>query len=274
MLNFTPVEMVVTCSTRGMKNLLRALPSDPGSQAAHDLIRETRTIVVGTGFPVNGRPETDGPPGAFALLDALRAIGKTVKLASWTDALGIFARVRSDIEFIEVPIGGNNDRRKIEADALVTIEVCGRCLDGIYRNMNGDDISAQVPRFEDMFGFESLVSVGDGGNEFGMGSDLVSPSFFDDLPFKQPISNAHNLVPASVSNYGAYAVIRELEWATGRGLLPDPSEHGELIHQLVKAGCVDGFSGEAVLEVDGRPLQETLSILRDLKRLSGRRSAE
>ena len=69
-----------------------------------------------------------------------------------------------------------------------------------------------------------LVSFGDGGNELGW-DRIRWQWFFDNPQIKRPISKAKNLVPASVSNYGVYAVIKELEWATDRTLLPNPIEH-------------------------------------------------
>jgi UDP-N-acetylmuramoylalanine--D-glutamate ligase len=262
----TPVEIATESSRRGMKSLLSGLPDDLGRQAAIDLVHEERPIAICTGFPVNGAPETDGPPGAFALLDALRVMGKTVKLASWADALQIFKKVRDDLDVIEVPVGISGGGCFIEGYALITVEACGLCEDGTYRNMNGVDISAFAPRFEEVFGFESLLSIGDGGNEFGMGSKLVPRSFYSDpdIKFGQPVSKTKNLIPAAASNYGAYAVIKELENATNRILLPDPDQHVEMIRRLVLAGCVDGFSGEFVAKVDGLELDDTLRILESL----------
>ena len=150
----TPIELVTQGSDRGMNSMLRALPRNPGRDAACALVEEERPIFVVTGFPVNGNPETDGPPSAFALIDALRVIGKTVKIASWREALEIFSMAHRDPDSIAVPVEKLGFTKLIEGHAIVTIEVCGRCADGTYRNMHGDDISAQAPRFEDVFGFE------------------------------------------------------------------------------------------------------------------------
>ena len=40
--------------------------------------------------------------------------------------------------------------------------------------MKGDDITNMSPWFELSFGFHSMLSVGDGGNEFGMGKFACS----------------------------------------------------------------------------------------------------
>lgn len=257
-----PIELATPHDDRGMGQLLRALPTNPALLAARSLLRTRKPIAVCTGFPVNGKPETDGPPGAFAMIDALEKLGKNVKLASWPEALRIFRGVRPDTESIEVPAGAVRTTARVEGHAVLTIEICGLCDDGTYRNMHGCDISSHAPRFEEVFGTTSLVSIGDGGNEFGMGS---APDWFFELrQVRRPVSTSSHLVPAAASNYGAYAVIKELEWATGQRLLPDPDEHLDLIRALVEMGCVDGFTGEAKPAIDGRSLDETRQLLKTL----------
>jgi hypothetical protein len=261
-----PIWWATPRNDRGMQDVLEAMPFDPAQAAARALAEEQRPIVVCTGFPVKGQPETDGPPGAFALIDALRRLGKSVKLASWDDALEVFRKVRPDldeIELIRVPAGPVEAIEAIDGMAVVTIEICGRCADGSYRNMRRVDIGAVAPRFEDMFGTMSLVSFGDGGNEFGMGS--APDSFFEQWQVARPVSRTQNLVPASISNYGAYAAIKELEGITGTKLLPDPAEHVAVIRALVELGCVDGFTGEAKPAVDGQDLGETEQLLQRLR---------
>jgi hypothetical protein len=262
----TPLQLATPRNDRGMQDLLAALPGDPARRAAADLAREQRPIVVCTGFPVKGKPETDGPPGAFVLVDALRRLGKSVKLASSADALELFRKAQPSldvVEFVTVPVGSAPAAAAGDGLAVLTIEICGRCADGSYRNMRRLDIGAVAPRFEDVFGTTSLVSIGDGGNEFGMGS--APDAFFAKWNVMRPISRTNNLVPAAISNYGAYALVKELEWVAGARLLPDPHEHVELIRALVGLGCVDGFTGEPTLAVDGQSLEETRQLLLALR---------
>jgi len=259
----TPLELATARNDRGMQDLLAAL-GNTAADAARILLDENEPVVICTGFPVNGAPETDGPPGAFALADALRSLGKAVSVASWDQALQIFAKVRGDLSFLQVPVG-RDDVGGPARGAVVTIEVCGQCDDGSYRNMRGVDIGASAPRFESVFGMRSIVSVGDGGNEFGMGS--APDSFFRKWRVMRPVSTTECLVPAAVSNYGAYAIIKELERATQRTLLPDPADHLALIRALVAAGCVDGYTGQPTLTVDGEDIAATGRLLEDLDKL-------
>lgn len=247
---------------RGMGSLLRLLGGNPAQEAAHVLAHEARPVFVGTGFSVRGKPETDGPPGALVLLDALTALGKRAILATYAELGAILRTLRPGLEFFEVPVHGSEVVQVREEHALLTVEVCGRTESGAYLNMRGADISDVSPDFESVFGFQSLVSVGDGGNEFGMGS--APDEFFRATTIIKPLSRTRVLVPASVSNYGAYAIVRELEIATGQALLPSPEEHCALIRHLVAFGCVDGFTGERTEKVDGKSLDETDLVLQAL----------
>jgi hypothetical protein len=260
----TPLELATARNDRGMQDLLAAM-GNTAADAARLLLGETQPIVICTGFPVQGAPETDGPPGAFALADALRSLGKSIDVASWDGALQIFAKVRGDLTYVAVPTGREGLTEPAALGAVVTIEVCGQCADGSYRNMRGHDIGDGAPRFESVLGTQSIVSVGDGGNEFGMGS--APDSFFRKWPVMRPVSTTQCLVPAAASNYGAYAIIKELEWASQRSLLPAAATHLDLIRALVAAGCVDGYTGEAKLTVDGEDLAHTGRLLDTLAKL-------
>jgi len=248
-----------------MSGLLGALGGNPTREAAVALFAENREIVVSTGFPVDGNPETDGPPGAIVLVDALRRLRKAVKLASWNTMIDILRALRPDYAYFEVLIGKNREVHNLGNIAHVTVEVCGETEDGTYRNMRDVDISAVTPHFEDVFGYNAIVSIGDGGNEFGMGSAPIE--FFTETNVRRPKSTAQVLVPATTSNHGAYAIVRELELISGSRLLPVPDDHIALIGQLVQLGCVDGFSGQRIPAVDGRPISESKKILLQLKNI-------
>lgn len=245
---------------RGMQDLLGLLGGDPARSAALAAVEASEPILVCAGFPVGGRPETDGPPGAIALADALIALGKAVRFASYPAVLDAIKAVRPHYEALPVPIGGRSNCEPAENVSVITIEVCGECADGVYRNMHRQDISEQAPHFEAVIGYRALISVGDGGNEFGMGA--APDKFFVQRNVIRPKAVADILVPASVSNYGAYAIVREMEKITDRKLLPGAGAHARLIQDLVTLGFVDGFSGKpGDLAVDGRDLGQTRRLL-------------
>lgn len=232
------------------------------SRAASALaISSERHVVLGTGFPVGGAPETDGPPGAFALADALTAMGRDVTIASWEGAIGILSQVRPDFDYHAVPIDADGTWPG-GSHLLVTIEVCGKCADGSFRNMKGADIRHLAPDFENHFGTRAFATMIDGGNEYGSGD--APAEFFAKWGIMPPISVADHVLPGITSNYAAYALIRALEFEHGRGLLPDPAAHLSAIRSMIAKGCVDGMSGRAIDRVDGHPLSDTRTILAGL----------
>ena len=138
----TPLELATARNDRGMQDLLASV-GNTAVDAARILLDENGPVVICTGFPVNGAPETDGPPGAFALADALCSLGKAVSVASWAQGLRIFAKVRGDLSFLDIAVGRDGARGPAARGAVVTVEVCGQCADGSYRNMRGVDIGAE-----------------------------------------------------------------------------------------------------------------------------------
>jgi hypothetical protein len=260
-----PITIATPHNNRGMIDLLAMLSTNPAQDAAHAIVQESRPFVVCTGFPVNGHPETDGPPGAFALIDALRKLKKKAIIASWRQALQIFKEIRPDIDAFEVTLQESRSVPPNPDQAVITIEVCGKLTDGAYRNMRGENINDAAPKFESVFGITSFISVGDGGNEFGMGS--APDKFFSKWNIVKPISTTEHLVPASTSNYAVYALIRELEIITGLSLLPNPDDHVRLIKSMVQLGCVDGYTGEPQYSVDGEDLEHTHAMIRTLQDL-------
>lgn len=256
-------QLVIVPSTRGMAELARELRPDLFTAAAAALLENHLPIVLATGFPIGGRPETDGPPGAFALADALVHLGHEVAIACWHEANLSLSAIRPDLEYIDVPVTAAAHPAPLGSVALIAIEACGRTLDGTYRNMRHQDISAAAPRFEDCFGEVALVAIGDGGNEFGLGG--FSDEFYANHNLIAPVSTAEHVLPGVTSNYAAYALVCALERASGQSLLPDPDDHCRLIERLVAAGFVDGMSGQNIPLVDGMELIDTkhlLSILR------------
>lgn len=258
-------DLVTAPSQRGMSQLRGALPSNLFTAAARALIGTSDPIVIGTGFPIGGPPETDGPPGAFAIHDALKRIGKSVRIASWQEAIDIFGKVRPDIEYLRIPRQPLDEEiRLISNVSFVAIEICARTIDGTYRDMRHRDISDIAPNFEDFFGTRALVAIGDGGNEFGLGE--LPPSFFDEWDVIPPASQADHIVPGMVSNFAAYALVAAIERECGaEDLLPKSEDHIDMIKGLVEHGCVDGLSAKREFKVDGYDLSYTQNILKLLR---------
>ncbi|MEI6718490.1 MAG: glutamate cyclase domain-containing protein [Betaproteobacteria bacterium] len=105
------------------------------------------------------------------------------------------------------------------------------------------------------------VAVGDGGNEIGFGqlrkSLLLNHPFGADCgcPCKGGILNDTHvdfMFPASVSNWGAYAIAAALCISSKKSLeMPEWREVEASITAPIAAGAYDGYSGLALPSVDG-----------------------
>jgi hypothetical protein len=261
MLLLSPDDRVVFDDRRGMRSLLHILPPSPAGRAARRLLAERRRLLLCTGFPVGGRPETDGPAGTVVLARALGVLGHDIAVVSWPEALAVMVSSLGDLPCVPIPRGV---RPPPVAGVPITIEVCGRAADGAYRNLHGRDVRADAPWFEETVGLHALVGIGDGGNEFGMGS--APAAWFEQHPVERPVSTCDVLVAGQVSNWAALAVVAALAVETGRDLLPGPDDYQRLLADLAAGGAVDGMTGVPQPTEDGFPLGTGPSVLAELRR--------
>ena len=266
---------------RGVSELRSHLPPDFCAQAAQYILDSPGDVVIVTGFYILSadKHETDGPPGAIAIGNALETLGRTVTYVSdlhttpmLRDWLGEGARV------VDFPIGNIDSSRDAAADIvsqfkpglLISIERCGRTSSDVYLNMRAADITQHTARLDYLFehGIPS-VGIGDGGNEIGMGNLAEVIPGVDRLPDDPAIAQVDRLVLASVSNWGGYGLVAALARLVGRDLLPTVEEDERLIRHMVDAGAVDGTSGENTYRVDNFTLEQNAGMLRRLRWLLG-----
>ena len=237
-----------------MDSLQKALRPGYCMRAAR-LIRENPgTVLIATGFPMGGRFETDGPVGAIAFYRVLEELGYDSLFVCAPPLLDILS---SGFPTVPFPIGDEEESRKRAEDILakfkpsliLSIERAGVAADGRYYNMRGRDISRETARLDSLFNLCSCptIAVGDGGNEIGMGN-LVEA--LKDLPIIPSVTRVDELVIATVSNWGAYGIIRCLEILCHKSLF-------NLIHRkdiydfLFSRGAVDGVTGRIERSEDG-----------------------
>ena len=276
-------DIILDHDRRGINALRPHLPEDFCAQAARYVLEHPGQVIIATGFYImmSDAPETDGPPGAFAIGNALRELGNPVAytadepmaymMASWR------ARHRDPSPIIRFPIiedPGINGRfvqetiDNREPALLISIERCSPDADGIYRNMRGRDISPQTARIDKLFGLGlPSVGIGDGGNEIGMGNlaDVVAGA--DQLPDHPAVVGCDQLVISSTSNWGGYGLVAALSLEVGRNLLPDVDTDADCIRFLVDSGAVSGVSGEHDYLVDEFTLEENAAVLTELHEL-------
>lgn len=257
-------------SDPGGRNIFGLVVPDQLRLAAQSL-RLARRVAIVTGFfiPEAGAGETDGPPGAKVLGDALSQLGVAVDYL--TDA-----RNAPLLEALDVAPVLEHERYldKAAPTHLISVERVARARDGRYRNMRGVDISATTAPLDGLF-LEATrrglttVGIGDGGNEIGMGR--VFAETLEAIPHGRDIASvvpADFCIAAGVSNWGAYGLAGALSILAGRDLLPTAEVcAGQIIALIEKGGAVDGVTHRCEPTVDGLALSHSLRMLEAIRQL-------
>jgi hypothetical protein len=272
-------DIILSHDQRGVSALRPHLSADFCTQAAQYIIDHPGGVLIATGFYIlsAGRHETDGPPGAIAIGNALQALGRRVSYVSDVHTTAMLRDwLGSKAEVIDFPIADVETSRRIANDILgranpdlvISIERCGRTRDDAYLNMRSADITPHTARLDYMFesGIPS-IGIGDGGNEIGMGNLAEIIPAVDRLPKDPAVTKVDRLIIASVSNWGGYGLVAALSRLTGRNLLPSVEEETQLIRRMVETGAVDGTSGENKYYVDNFTLEQNGELLAQLHRL-------
>ena len=272
-------DIILQQDKRGVAELRPHVPADFCDQAARYVLDHPGDVAITTGFYVlmAGQPETDGPPGAIAIGNALEALDRRVTYISdihttpvLRDLLGGEDRV------VDFPIGDVESSRgwasdlldRLQPALLISIERCARTSGDAYLNMRSADITPHTARLDYLFeaGIPS-VGIGDGGNEIGMGNlDHIIPTV-DSLPKDPAVTKVDRLVIASVSNWGGYGLVAALSRLAGRNLLPSVEHETASVRRMVDLGVVDGITGEQKYYVDGFTTEQNGAVLEQLHRL-------
>jgi len=196
----------------------------------------------------------------------------------------------------------------VSCDLLISCERAGPAQDGKCYTMRGIDMNgnkermlvAPLHRFVKEVNINcQYISIGDGGNELGMGKVINkivnSPKIINGSTIGCVIP-ADFLISASVSNWGGYALsasaalVRAQEdhrnhhnndnaddadgaiidlsvfikkWINK--CVPTRDDEIALLDRCVVAGCRDGVSGKKERTVDGMPLETSMQCLRDIR---------
>lgn len=248
----------------------------PAAQALAGMPARRVGVITGFYVPWSEHPsaETDGPVGAALLLRGLVRCGLAGRLATDSPCaqacrVALDAAGAADVQ-IDVALPGESmDNligrwREAGLTHAVSIERCGKGIDGVPRNMRGVDISAHTAPLDDLFsaGPWATIAVGDGGNEIGMGSidrDLIGRHVVNGERIACATAADHLLV-AGVSNWGAFALLGAVavlrpEWRATLLDCLDVGLHDEVLDTMVREGpAVDGVNGKWTVSVDNVPL--------------------
>ena len=276
-------DIILDHDRRGVSALRPHSPPDFCDRAGGLILDNPGTATIATGFYIlsAGMVETDGPPGAIAIGDALQAIGYEVVYVTDSHAAPLMNSVLgSKARVVDFPIADSDASRRAADDLLdelapsvvIAIERCGLTGGGLHQNMHGQDISQYTAKLDYLFTEDTpSVGIGDGGNEIGMGklADVIPtvPSLAEPC-----VTATTELVISSVSNWGGYGLVAALSKRSGRNLLPSLEYEQDLVRKTADAGAVDGMSAKQEYRVDGFTLEEnsrTVQRLHDLLAAEG-----
>lgn len=264
-------EIVLQHSTRNMDKIQAHFPYEHTQKAVDAFLALDKGVVfIYTGFYVGGYAETDGPPGAYFLAKTFQTLGYQPIIITDSFCQDYFP----DIQTLYIPLSGLADEayqtllNTHKPICHLSIERCGQNAQGLYLNSRGVDIKEFTAPLDELFlkGKQSALSIaiGDGGNEIGMGNFKAVLENKDDFLDYCIITSDFPII-ASVSNWGGYGFIAQLEKTLHVSLLPRFQEVEDYLHFILEKGCVDGIKRESCLSVDGKAWEIEPQILDALK---------
>ena len=273
-------EIILENSGRGMDVLRSYMPENFCREAAEEILRwKQGTVILTTGFYVAGHGESDGPCGTLCLALALEKLGFRCVIVTDDTCEGYFELKGLETVYLHA---GDSDLEcscvleRYQPVGMISIERCGRNVEGYYANMRNCSITSHVapadPIFEMAYGKIPTIGIGAGGNEIGMGNvaDIISEKL-EIVPCRV---KTDFLIIATVSNWGAFGLIAYLQMLTGECLMPDCSDlehyyrmgcvlrHVDGVTREVNINLVDGFRRD---EVEKKLLTQMMDVLSDVK---------
>ena len=264
----------------GNRGLLKALPDNPIRETLETLSTARRVILL-TGFPVRLEDgtyvgETDGPLGIADIAAALTALGVSVLVITDEPAFSIVSDVvcyrAPKAKLMMLPKTDTEDFirsciKNFSPTHFISLERPGKAANGHYHSMRGevlDDMITDSALFlsEAKKAGAVTISIGDGGNEMGMGTYRNVIETF--VPFGDKICTAEaaDLTLASgVSNWWGIGIAALCSLLAEKSLLPTRAEETESLRLAVAAGSVDGCTRKNEMTVDHLDLETHLGIL-------------
>lgn len=268
----------------GNRGLLANAPANPLDRL-QEALTDIKGVVILTGFPVrlglhNFTGETDGPLGAANLAYAFESIGVPVWLLTDEEAYWVvnaavtrrgckcrplmLPRYEAD-EFVAAQLDA------IHPSHVLTIERPGKARDGHYHNMRGGIIDAMFVDASSIIEAArergiTTISIGDGGNEIGMGA--LAETIEKYVPHGEAICArevADIALISGVSNWWGWGVSALLSRMYGINLLPSDDMERGMLHEMVLAGSVDGCTKKPEETVDNLPMEVHLEVLSNVR---------
>lgn len=269
-------EIILDFDQRNISSLRKHLPTNFCEEASHLILENPGTVLIATGFYIlaGGAAETDGPPGAIALGDALNLLGYKVFYITDRYSKPFVEAISKDNKVIEFPICSHQKSKQFAAETLerykpsvlISIERCGFTEKRDYLNRYGKSIADFNAKIDYLFeGFPVSVGIGDGGNEIGMGRLADVIPLYENLSSPPTVTKTSKLIISSVSNWGAYGLVTSISKIVGKRLLISTGDEINLIEKIVDLGAIDGTTNINVNKVDGFNLCENSRIITSLQ---------
>lgn len=264
--------LLVQRNLRGMKKVQPALQVGYYLRAAQQLMETNGCILIGTGFPVAGTFETDGPVGAIALYNCLTSLGKKPILVCGEP---LYGALQNDFACYPLPINDIDNApsytqkalKELQPELIISIERPGLSQQNCYYNIRGEDISDNCATFDFFMSLANCptIAIGDGGNEIGMGNIYEAIGELDIVP---SVTRCDELLIADVSNWGAYGLIAFVSLWRNQNLLVDIKPKSILAY-LSKLGSVDGLTRKNELTEDGLCFSCGEEVILQLEKICG-----
>lgn len=264
--------MMIEQNLRGMQTLYAHQQGGTYLRAADALHKAKNTILIGTGFAVKQTFETDGPVGAIALYNSLKALGKQPILVCGNP---LYSALKDDFNCFELPLDNLSEAMEfskqalaeLKPDCVLSIERPGLCHGNKYYNMRGIDISADCGCFDFFISQATCptIAIGDGGNEIGMGNVA---QYMTELSIMPSLTCCDELLLADVSNWAAYGIIAFLSRWHHQDLLVNINTLA-ILQYLSDRGSVDGVTHKNDLTEDGLHAMHGQQLITRLRQLGG-----
>ncbi|MBO4838096.1 MAG: DUF4392 domain-containing protein [Lachnospiraceae bacterium] len=268
----------------GGRGLLKGEITTPVSALLQSLEQVPRAVLL-TGFPVrlpDGTVvgETDGPSGLANIAWALEQTGTAVRVLTDRTCfrqLEAAMRARGCSAAPEmIPEDGQEPFleelfAEFSPTHLITLERPGKARDGHFHNMRGGVIDPMITDADCILetarrcGAE-VISVGDGGNELGMGA--LRPLIEERVPLGELIcadAPADIALVSGVSNWWSWGIAAFLSLLHKKDLLPSPETELAMLHAVIISGGADGCTARIEETVDDLPPEVHLAVLNNVR---------
>jgi hypothetical protein len=239
---------------------------DPLTQRAAAALNQVAggRIALVTGIPLAGhlpKGEIDGPVGVTVLARSLERLGYHPEILVPEEMISVVMAMQAVLGAAApvvstTRLSAQDVRRWVrEYDGAITVEKLGRNRQGVRHSIMGTPIPGGDLAVDDLIDAMTderklTIGIGDGGNEMGFGKifhlarEIVPRGADCGCPCAGGIvtsTTTQILLPAAVSNFGAYGLVAALSVLHQRtDLLPDGASVVRTIEAGVKEGCLDG----------------------------------